>query len=285
MGERRGRVRVRVRVRGRVSVATAVLRGLRSLVLLLALPAALVGLWWFASAGSTHPYFPPLSEIYDAFRPTWEHRVLSDVLPSLLRLGVGLSVAIVAGVAGGVLLGQSQLARTVSAPLLEFARAVPPPVLVPALMLVLGLGDTMRIGVIALACLWPVLLNTVMGVSGLEPGWKETARALRLSGRRRLTTLILPGAAPQVMTGIRQALSIGIIVMVISEMFAARDGIGHAVVVFQRTFALTEMWTGILLLGLLGMVLTGLLALIESRVLRWHRAQHPREPQRPGVAP
>lgn len=262
----------------RGGIRAPVLRGARSLALLVVLPVMLTALWWVASAGSTHPYFPPLSEIYDAFRPTWQRRLFTDVLPSLLRLGAGLAVAIVVGLAGGVLLGQSRVARAVSAPVLEFARAVPPPVLVPALMLILGLGDAMRIGVIAIGCLWPVLLNTVAGVAGLEPGWKETARAMRLHGGRRLSTLILPGAAPQVMTGIRQALSVGIILMVISEMFAARDGVGHAVVAFQRTFAITEMWTGILLLGLIGVVLTGLLTLIEARVLRWHRAQRRMDP-------
>ena len=80
---------------------------------------------------------------------------------------------------------------------------------------------------------------------------------------------MLPAAAPQILTGCASALSIGLILMVISEMFASSSGLGFTIVQFQRSFAVPEMWTGILLLGLIGVGLSRL-PVIERRILRWY---------------
>lgn len=98
----------------------------------------------------------------------------------------------------------------------------------------------------------------------------ETARSYGVSGLARLRHLVLPSASPQIFAGLRQALSIGIILMVISEMFAANNGIGFTVVQFQRSFAIPDMWTGILVLGLLGFLLSVVFQLVERRVLGWY---------------
>jgi ABC-type nitrate/sulfonate/bicarbonate transport system permease component len=81
---------------------------------------------------------------------------------------------------------------------------------------------------------------------------------------------VLRSASPQIFTGLRQALSIGIILMVISEMFAGTDGLGYTVVQFQRSFAVPDMWTGILVLGLLGFLLSVVFQVVERRVLGWY---------------
>jgi ABC-type nitrate/sulfonate/bicarbonate transport system permease component len=104
----------------------------------------------------------------------------------------------------------------------------------------------------------------------------------RLRGPARLRHLVLRSASPQIVTGMRQALSIGIILMVISEMLAASSGLGFTVVRFQRGFAIPEMWGGILLLGLLGVALSLAFRVFENRVLSWYhqakRGGHPGQP-------
>jgi ABC-type nitrate/sulfonate/bicarbonate transport system permease component len=241
---------------------------------LLGLPAVLLVGWWFASANSTNVYYPPLRTILRAFRQVWfSERLRQDVLPSILRLLGGYALAAVLGVAIGVLIGESRTVRGIAEPVLEFFRAIPPPVLVPVFILLTGLGDTMKVLVIASGCVWPVLLNTAAGVRATDGVLADTARCYRLSGVPRLWYLVLPGAGPQIMTGLRQALSIGIILMVISELFAANNGLGYAIVQFQRGFAIPEMWSGIILLGLLGVLLAGLFALVERRVLGWYHGQ------------
>jgi ABC-type nitrate/sulfonate/bicarbonate transport system permease component len=241
------------------------------LLFVVALPALLVALWWLASDGSTNVYWPPLRTILKTFPDVWTGaRLRGDVLPSVLRLTAGYAAAAVVGVALGTVIGSYRQVRAFCEPVLEFLRAVPPPVLVPVIMLFAGIGDTMKIVVIAGGCVWPVLLNTVEGVRAVDPVMAETARSYGITGTARLRTLVLRSASPQIFAGLRQALSIGIILMVISEMFAASNGLGFTIVQFQRGFAIPDMWTGILLLGLLGFVLSVLFQLVERRVLGWY---------------
>ncbi|MEV6996465.1 ABC transporter permease subunit [Streptomyces sp. NPDC093982] len=246
-------------------------RVLLRLVFVCALPAVLVTVWWLASAGSTDVYWPPLRTILEAFPDVWTaQRLRADVLPSVLRLTGGYALAAVVGVALGTVIGSYRRVRAVCEPVLEFLRAVPPPVLVPVIMLFAGIGDTMKVTVIASGCVWPVLLNTVEGVRAVDPVLAETARSYGITGVARLRKVVLRSASPQIFAGLRQALSIGIILMVISEMFAASNGLGFTIVQFQRGFAIPDMWTGILVLGLLGFVLSVVFQLVERRVLGWY---------------
>ncbi|MFI1480157.1 ABC transporter permease [Streptomyces sp. NPDC020747] len=236
-----------------------------------ALPALLLALWWVASDDNTDIYWPSLRTILTTFPDVWTgERWREDVLPSVLRLSAGYACAAVAGVALGTVIGSYRRVRAVCEPVLEFLRAVPPPVLVPVIMLFAGIGDTMKIAVIASGCVWPILLNTVEGVRAVDSVMSETARSYGITGVARLRHVVLPSASPQIFAGLRQALSIGIILMVISEMFAASNGLGFTIVQFQRGFAIPDMWTGILLLGLLGFVLSVLFRLVERRVLGWY---------------
>lgn len=241
----------------------------------LGLPVVLVTLWWVTSSGSENFYFPPLRTIVATFPETWlaggtESRLVSDVLPSLARLAAGYSAAAVAGIGTGLLIGRFRSLRAVVEPVLEIFRAIPPPVMVPLLVALAGIDDAMKILVIVFGCVWPILLNTVDGVRAVDPVMVDACRVYGVRGVARVRALTLPAASPQIMAGLRQALSIGIILMVISEMFAASNGIGFTVVQFQRTFALPQMWTGILVLGLLGVALSLLFRAAERRVLAWY---------------
>ena len=238
---------------------------------LLGLPVVLVALWWVVSDGSTNFFYPPLHDIVAVFGETWFHgRVTHDIVPSLLRLLAGYLCALGLGVGLGLVIGSSPTLRRIVEPVLEFLRAIPPPVLVPILILFAGVNNGMKILVIVSGCLWPILLNTVEGVRGIDPVLRDTARAYRLGRRRRVLHLILRGASPQIAAGARQALSVGIILMVISEMFAASDGLGFTTVQFQRSFAIPEMWTGIVVLGVLGVVLSLIFRVVEGRALSWY---------------
>ena len=247
------------------------MRRLYDVVKILALPLLLLAIWWFASAGSVDFYRPPLRKILVAFAETWfGERITHDILPSLARLGVGYTTALVLGIGLGVLIGSSPTLRTAVEPVLEFLRAIPPPVLVPILILFAGIGDLMKVLVIVSGCLWPILLNTVEGVRAVDEVLSDTCRAYNIEGPGRLRHLVLRSASPQIVTGARQALSIGIILMVISEMFAAQSGLGFTVVQFQRGFQIPEMWSGVLVLGLLGVALSLVFRLFERWILGWY---------------
>ena len=247
---------------------------LRRAGLVLGLPAVLFVVWFVATDSSQNFYVPPLRRILVAFADTWTPaRLRTDVLPSLLRLAAGYLLAVLLGVGIGVVVGAYRRIRAFGEPVLEFFRAIPPPVLVPVIMLFAGIGNGMKIIVIVSGCIWPVLLNTVEGVRAVDSVLTDTARSYRLSGTARLRHLVLRSASPQIVTGMRQALSIAIILMVISEMFAASNGLGFTIVQFQRSFAIPEMWSGIILLGLIGFLLSELFRLGERRVLAWYFGQ------------
>jgi ABC-type nitrate/sulfonate/bicarbonate transport system permease component len=241
-------------------------------ILEVGVPIVLVTLWWAWSTRAGMIFFPPLPDILRSFRETWLAAPAgAEVLPSLERLGVGYAAAVLAGVGLGTLLGCSEAARRSADPIVQFLRGIPPPALLPFGILVFGIGDPMKVLMIAVVCLWPVLLNTIDGVGGVDPTLRETARVYGLPLVTRLTRVILPAASPQIVAGARTGLSLAIIMMVISEMVASTNGIGYSILEAQQTFRIPEMWSGILVLGVLGYLLNGLFVLLEGRLLRWHR--------------
>ena len=121
--------------------------------------------WWFVSERSTSPFFPPLRSILTSFVEVWlSTRVLSDIVPSLVRMAVGFAIAAVIGVALGALLGRLRLAVAALNPVLQFCRSLPATALIPVAIVLFGIGDTPKIVLIAFVSCFPVLLNTIDGV-------------------------------------------------------------------------------------------------------------------------
>jgi ABC-type nitrate/sulfonate/bicarbonate transport system permease component len=237
----------------------------------LGLPILAVVLWGLWSTRSANRFLVGPLTILDAFVETWIGPALvDDVLPSLYRLALGIVASIVAGVAAGVVIGRVRWLRELLEPLLEFFRAIPPPVLIPVAMLVLGITGTMKVVVIVSGAIWPILLNTIEGVRSTDSVMTETADSFQLTRWERLWFLVLPAASPRIMTGVRQGLAVALILMVISEMFASSSGLGYRIAYFQRNYLIAEMWSGILLLGLIGVLLAAVFGLVERRVLRWY---------------
>jgi ABC-type nitrate/sulfonate/bicarbonate transport system permease component len=191
-------------------------------------------------------------------------------LPSILRLLTGYTGAVLVGVGLGIPLGARPRLRALFEPTLELFRAIPPPALVPVFMLLFGIGTPMKLLVIVSGAVWPVLLNTIEGVRAVDEVLADTCRCYGITGATRLRVLVLRAASPQIVTGMRQALSIAIILMVISEMSASSSGLGFAIVDFQRGFSIPQMWSGIILLGVLGFLLSLAFRLFEARALRWY---------------
>lgn len=235
------------------------------------LPIVLLVIWgvWATLAPAT--FFPPPLEILDAFIETWiGPAFLTDVLPSLGRLAIGIVLSIVIGIVAGTLIGLNRWLRELLEPVFEFFRAVPPPVLLPIAVVLMGPTDGMKVVVIVIGSVWPILLNTIEGVRATDSVMTETARSFALRPAERLRFLTLPSASPRIMAGVRQSLSIALILMVISEMFYSSSGLGFKIVYFQRNYLIAEMWSGILLLGLIGILLAAIFSVVERRVLRWY---------------
>ena len=237
----------------------------------LGLPILLLVIWGVWSSISPAPFFPSPLVIAEAFVKTWVGPAfVQDVLPSLGRLAISIVLAVVLGVAAGTVIGLVRWLRELLEPIFEFFRAVPPPVLIPIVAVLVGANDTMKIVVMVTGAVWPVLLNTIEGVRATDSVMTETARSFALTRGERLRFLVLPAASPRIMTGVRQCLSIALILMVISEMFFSSSGLGYQIVFFQRNYLIAEMWSGIVLLGLIGVLLAVIFGFAERRVLRWY---------------
>jgi sulfonate transport system permease protein len=219
------------------------------------LPVTLLALWWLASANSTSLFFPPLRDIIAETGRLWlfDH-LRTDLLPSLSTLGMGYVIAVVAGAGVGLLLGFLPRVLDAIGPELEFVRSIPAVAVLPAAVIMFGFGDLMRVSVIAFGAVWPVLLNTLAAVSGIDPLQRDIERAFRLSLPVRLRVR-LGAAVPQILAGARTSLSIAVVLIVVSEMQGADRGIGNFVLAAQRSYAITEMWTGMVVLGVLGYLL------------------------------
>lgn len=234
------------------------------------LPITLVVAWWFASANSQAIYFPPLQTILDTFRRDWLWEgIRKTLLPTGIRFIIGFLLASLIGVIVGLWLGLSARARAATSPLIQFLRAIPPPVLVPVAILFLGLTSKMNVAIIVFGAVWPTILSTSAGVRSLDPQLRQFMASYRLNASQRMFSVILPSASPQIFAGLRTTLQLSLVLIIVSEMVAAINGVGFYVLNAQQTFAIPETWAGTLLLGTTGYLVTLLFLIFERRALSW----------------
>lgn len=235
-------------------------------------PIALLAAWWILSAGSTSPYFLPLSDIIDGFQQTWTtERIVDDVLPTVRALLIGFAAAVVTGLAGGVALGLSARTRRDLRPITEFLRSMPVVALVPIGLVVLGPGQRMEAALVAFAATWPILVSASDGVRAADLVMIDTARVYGVPAWRRLLRVTIPAAMPQVIAGVRIAVAAAVGTVIVANMLASSSGLGYVVISAQQSFDIRETWAGLLMIGLVGSVLTCTVVLAERVLLGWHR--------------
>ncbi|XPP27076.1 MAG: ABC transporter permease [Leucobacter sp.] len=254
------------------ALRTTSTRYLRLILIGAWLPAGLVGLWWWVSENNPSPFFPPLSKILERFVTVWlGEGFVSDILPSMSNLLIGFGLGVLLGLVFGIVIALLPLAEIIVNPYLQFLRALPSIALIPLLLMVMGTSDLSKIVLIAYGSFWPVLLNTIDGVKAIAPEVRQTGRSYRITPGNFLFRIILPGMFPQASIGIRLSLSIALVLVIGSEFYGATRGIGHFVLEAKQTFRLTDMWSGVILLGILGYLLTVLYDAIDRRLLGWRK--------------
>ena len=247
---------------------THVFRTLQQLLI----PVVLLALWWALSDSSTSLYFPPLREIMTEFRDIWLFSEFTSVLmPTLRTFMVGYAISVILGVVLGLFLSAKPFVAEFIGPLMEFLRALPAIALVPVFMSVLGVGENMRLSIVVFASVWPVLLNTVDGVRGLDSVAKDTSISFRLPFWQKLLFVTLPGASPQIMAGARVALSLSLIAVIVTEMVSPASGVGAFAKSAQMRFDMSAMWSAVLLMGIVGYLLNNAFIVLEKRILKWHK--------------
>ncbi|MGA9871322.1 MAG: ABC transporter permease [Rhodococcus sp. (in: high G+C Gram-positive bacteria)] len=243
--------------------------------------ALLLIVWEVFARSSPTVFFPPISDVLVQFRKDWLSGDASmlflsnnfyDTVPvSLGRLVAGWGLAVVVGVLFGMAIGRSSILSGMYNPIVRFFMSLPNAALLPVAFTIFGANSSMNIFLIFLGTVWLIVVNTADGVSGVDPQWLRSARSMHVGKRDLYSKVLLPASMPQIMAGLRVSVGIGLILMIISELYATTSGLGFNVVLYQQTFKYKQMWSAFLLIALLGIVLNAVMNAIEKRVLRWQR--------------
>jgi ABC-type nitrate/sulfonate/bicarbonate transport system permease component len=240
----------------------------------LALLAGVMGLWWAASHGGwiSRVFLPTPEATWQSLREGLSSGELAAFTAATTwRMVLGWLLASAVGMALGVAIGLSATVRAWLQPTLEFVRPLPASALLPLAISIFGLSPSMVLSVVAFGAMWPVLLGTIHGLVSVEPRLQEVARCLNLSRAAYVWKIGLPNALPDILAGMRLALTVALIVSVVGEMIASLAGLGQAILLAARAFRASELFAGIVLLGLVGLLSNALLALAERQWLKWQQ--------------
>lgn len=227
----------------------------------------------YLAPASTRVFLPPLHVVLEALGTLVANGQLQNHLAaSLSRSASGFGIAVVTAVALGLLVAWYGALDRFLNPLLEVFRNTAALALLPVFTLLLGIGETSKISIVAYAAFFPVLLNTIAGVRTVDPLLIRAARSLGLSNFQLFQKVILPSAVPTIFTGIRMAGTSSILVLIAAEMVGAKAGLGYLIVNSQMSFLIPDMYAGILTVSLLGLLVNYLLVGVERHFSRWRTA-------------
>jgi len=222
--------------------------------------------------------FPPFSAVVGTYGELVTEGFMRVTLQehlgvSLIRYVEGYFVALVIAIPLGLLLGYFRKLHDIFEPIIELMRPLPSIAVIPILWLLLGmLTDTWRIAIIAYACTWPILINTIDGVRNADPVLINTARTFGFNKRQTLTRIILPAAMPLVASGMRVSIATCLIVVIGSEMIFSGNSMGLGFFIWNAMEnAMYEFcYAGILFAVMLGYVINFIYVKIEHRAMAWH---------------
>ncbi len=200
-----------------------------------------------------------------------EKSIYLDMVYSFIRVVIGVLAALAAGIPMGILLGYFGRIRPYVETALDFFRSIPPILVYPLSMLIFSTGEESRIAVIIFGCMLIIILNTSMGVINGNKTRVRIARIMGASWRQVLCRIVIFDALPQIFIGTRVALSMGVIVGIVTEMLVgAKYGLGSRVVYAQTAYATPEMYLTIILVGLLGLIMNKIMIMAERKIIHWN---------------
>ncbi|RYY71553.1 MAG: ABC transporter permease subunit, partial [Comamonadaceae bacterium] len=201
----------------------------------------------------------------------WRNGTLvTDILVSLRRVFLGFALGAATGLVLGFAAGLSALARGLLDRSLQMIRTIPHLALVPLVILWFGIGEEPRVLLVALGTFFPVYINTMSGIRNVDPKLVELGHAYGLGRLELIASVVLPGALQPILVGIRYALGVAWLTLVVGETIASRDGIGYLVQNARELLRIDIIVLAILLYAVAGWLADWLTRQLEARVLRWH---------------
>ncbi|MFB9224843.1 ABC transporter permease [Paracoccus cavernae] len=232
--------------------------------------AALIALWSLVAASMPQGLFASPAETLAAAKVMLgEGRLYSAILSSLQVYLAGTVLAAVFGIALGLVMGGLPFFGRVVDIFVYALAATPRVAFIPLVIVILGLGLQAKVFIVFLGAVMPVILNTYAGVRAADRDLIEMARAAGAGPRRIFAHVILPGAAPFLLTGLRIGATIGLINTVVAELYTAVSGLGGLLATYGASFRMAEYFVVVLALSLIGVIVTEGLRFLENRLNRW----------------
>ncbi|MCL8014885.1 ABC transporter permease [Streptomyces sp. AS02] len=218
-------------------------------------------------------YLPPTSRIVAALTEEVADPGFWTALgQTLTGWALGLLIASVAGIAAGVLITSVPYLREITASTIEFLRPIPSVALIPLAVLLYGTELASTLLLVVYASFWQVLVQVLYGVRDVDPVADETARSYGLGTWARVRHVLWPTALPYVMTGVRLAAAVALILAITSELVIGAPGLGARIGVAQTSQAVPEMFALVVVSGLLGLLINTGARAVERRALAWHQS-------------
>ena len=216
-------------------------------------------------------FFVPLTKVFEAAQGLWQSGELQiHIATSFAELGYGMALATVVGIILGIVIAINQAARDYLDPYISALYATPLVAIAPLLILWFGVGIASKVAVVFITAVFPVLINTSVGIRQADNALIEVAHSFGAKRRQVILKVLVPSAVPYVVAGIRLAVGRGIVGVVVGELFGSQAGLGHLIFISGQTFQTAELFVGILCLAAAGVGLTALVHWIEGRIAKWH---------------
>lgn len=218
----------------------------------------------------TNLTMPRPSDVFSTFVQLWKSGLLwKHLLPSVSRFVVGSALGISMGIGIGILIGLFSLIRAGLVPLVSALFPIPKIALLPLFVIWFGIDETSKYALIAFGTFTPTVVATYGAVDNVDRSLIRMGQSFSLSWLSIVRKIVIPGAMPGILSGLRVSLAIAIILLVAAEMLGAEYGIGAYILEAGSLYDLERLFTGVVILSVFGVVVSWIIGLLERRLLRW----------------
>ena len=228
-------------------------------------------IWQIASGFNSPDFLPSPGKTWNGLIELIQKKILwNDIIISMQRVALGWSRGLLIGIPLGLLIGRFPVFKCLLEPFINFFRFIPAIGFLTLFLMWFGVGEESKIVLIMYATIFPVIINTIAGVNGIDPVKYQAAESLGASNIQYFIKVTVPGALPNIFTGIRLGLSGAIISIVGAEMLAANEGIGYLIYTSRMYYRTDWIFVGIVVLGLIGFLTDRILRLLGNKVFRFY---------------
>jgi len=252
----------------------------RDIGLAILTPIVLLGLWELAAATGVldaRLFSPPSAIGERGAEMVADGSLFVHIWATVGRLAFGFIAGSILGVFAGLIMGVVRPIRAALSPTFTALYALPKIAILPLLLLIFGLTETPKILAVAISVFFVVQINTLAGIMQIDARILESARAYKATGIRLFLNVLLPAAAPAIMTGLRVAAGMSVIVVTAVEFVASNNGLGYLIWNSWQLFQPATMFVGLIVVSVIGALVTGLIILLERVLLPWRNSNSPKK--------